>query len=249
VDNYIHPEAAIAEGVAVGHFVVIGKGVSIGKGSRIGNGVIIHDNSLIGGNVRIDDHAVIGKLPIVSSRSKLTHGGQIPGAIIGNDCLIGTGAVIYAGASIGKGVLIADYASVRENTKVGELTIIGRCATIDNHVKIGKRCKIQTNVYICAFSELEDDSFIAPCAAASNDNFAGRWKERVKYYKGVTVKKGGRIGVNATILPGKTIGQDGFAAAGSVVTKDIPDGTIVAGNPAKPLRPVPENQLIKNQEE
>jgi len=90
---------------------------------------------------------------------------------------------------------------------------------------------------------------IAPCVATSNDNFAGRWKERTKYYRGVTVETGGRIAVNATILPGKVIGGDALVGAGSVVTKDVSGGVIVCGSPAKQIRSVPDNQLLKNQEE
>ncbi len=249
MENYIHPDAKIAEGVTIGHVAVIGPGVNIGKDCRIGNGVVIHENSRIGQKVRIDDHAVIGKLPLVSAISKLTKGVDFPGSVIGDEVLIGTGAVIYAGSETGKGVLIADYASVRENARIGDFSIIGHSVYIDKGVRIGKRCKIQTNAYICSFSELEDDCFVAPCAATSNDIYAGRWNERVKYYKGVKVRKGGRIGANATVLPGKTIEKDGFAGAGSVVTKDVPEGTIVTGNPARILRKVPENQLIDNQEE
>jgi hypothetical protein len=74
-----------------------------------------------------------------------------------------------------------------------------------------------------------------------------RSKERFKHYKGVTVKKGGRIGLNATILPGKTIGEDSQVAAGAVVTKDTPPKKIVLGAPAKVWGDVPDDQLLENQ--
>ena len=249
MERFIHQNASIGNDVEIGRFSVIEDGVVIGDGSRIGNHVVIHKGSKIGKHVRIDDHSVIGKLPMSAKRSKTTQAGRpIEQTVIGDNAIIGTGAIVYAGASLGKEVLIADTASIREDVTVGDLTIIGRNATIENKVTIGARCKIQTDVYICAYSEIGDDCFIAPCAVTSNDNFAGRSKERTKYYKGVTIQNGGRIAVNATIMPGKVIGSDGFAAAGSVVTKDVPEGVIVCGNPAKPLRPVPENQLLKNQE-
>ncbi len=89
--------------------------------------------------------------------------------------------------------------------------------------------------------------FVAPCAATSNDNFVGRTMERFKRFKGVTVKTGGRIGVHATILPGKTVGADALVGAGALVTADVPDGKIVVGMPAKVFRDVPEAQLLKNQ--
>ena len=250
MEHFIHPEATVGSDVEIGCFSVIEAGVVIGDGCRIGHHVVIRQGSNIGCNVRIDDHSVVGKLPMSARRSKTTSAGRIISpVVVGDDCLIGTGAIVYAGSVLGTGVLVADTAAVREDVTIGEYTIIGRNATIENRVTVGSRCKIQTNVYICAYSSVGDDCFIAPCAATSNDNYAGRWKERTKYYKGVTVENGGRIAVNATILPGRTIGSDGFVAAGSVVTRDVSNGEIVCGNPAKPLRPVPDNQLLKNQED
>jgi acetyltransferase-like isoleucine patch superfamily enzyme len=67
------------------------------------------------------------------------------------------------------------------------------------------------------------------------------------HFRGVTIKRGGRVGAQATILPGRFIHEDGFVAAGSVVTKDVEERKIVAGNPAKVLRDVPEDQLLRNQ--
>ncbi|MCA9728817.1 MAG: N-acetyltransferase, partial [Candidatus Eisenbacteria bacterium] len=101
--------------------------------------------------------------------------------------------------------------------------------------------------YITAYSTIEDRVFIAPQVATSNDNFIGRTEERFQHFKGVTVRRGGRIGVGSVILPGKTIGPDGVVAAGSVVTRDVPERQIVLGNPARPFRPVPEEQLLDNQ--
>jgi serine O-acetyltransferase len=75
----------------------------------------------------------------------------------------------------------------------------------------------------------------------------GRTAERFKHFKGVTVRKGGRIGAGSVILPGIEIGEDGLVAAGSVVTRDVPPRTIVLGSPAKEWRKVPVEQLLENQ--
>jgi serine O-acetyltransferase len=221
--------------------------VQIGDGCRIGCGVIIHDGTSIGSNVRIDDHAVLGKFPMKAANSATTKDQELPVLAVGDNCIIGTSVVLYRGAKIGQKVLIADLSSVRENVEVGNFTIVGRGVTIENFCKIGSYCKLETNVYITAYSEVEDRVFVAPCLATSNDNYVGRTEERFKHFKGVTVKKGARIGVGSVILPGKVIGEDALIAAGSVLTKDAEAKQIVAGVPAKKFRAVPTEQLLENQ--
>ncbi|HEU4437142.1 MAG TPA: DapH/DapD/GlmU-related protein [candidate division Zixibacteria bacterium] len=244
----IAKSAKLGKGTKVGEFSVIGAKVKVGAGCLIGNGVFIHEGSEVGSNVRIDDNTVIGKQPMRAANSAVTKEQELPPAKIGDNCIIGTSVVIYAGSVLGNKVLVADLSTVRENVTVGDFTIVGRGVAIENFCKIGSYCKLETNVYITAYSELEDRVFVAPCVATSNDNFVGRTKERFKHFKGVTVKKGGRIGVNATILPGKVIAEDTLVAAGALVTRDTPARKIVAGVPAKELREVPKEQLLENQE-
>jgi UDP-3-O-[3-hydroxymyristoyl] glucosamine N-acyltransferase len=246
--NKIAKSAKIGKGTKFGEFCVIGARVKIGAGCVIGHGVVIHPESEIGANVRIDDNTVVGKQPMRAANSAVTKEQQLPPAKIGDNCIIGTGVVIYAGSVLGTRVLAADLSTVRENVTVGEYTIIGRGAAIENFCKIGSYCKLETNAYITAYSELEDRVFVAPCVATSNDNYVGRTKERFKHFKGVTVRKGGRIGVNATILPGKIIGEDTLVAAGALVTKNTAPRKIMAGVPARELRDVPKEQLLENQE-
>lgn len=247
MENFIDKSARIGEGTKVGRYSVIEKDVRIGKGCIIGNNVTIYPETQIGDLVRIDDNTVIGKSPMKAATSATTEEQQLPPAKIGDNCLIGTSAVIYAGATLGKKILVADLSTIRENVTVGDFTIVGRGVAIENFCKVGAYCKLETNVYITAYSELEDNCFIAPCVATSNDNYMARSRERFKHFKGVTVKKGGRIGLNATILPGKVIGEDSQVAAGAVVTRDTPSKKIVLGAPAKVWRDVPEDQLLENQ--
>ncbi|MGH8003430.1 MAG: DapH/DapD/GlmU-related protein [Limisphaerales bacterium] len=244
----IAKSAKLGKGTKIGEFCVIGAKVKIGAGCVIGNGAVIHEGSEIGANVRIDDHAVVGKQSMWAANSAVTKEQQLPPAKIGDNCIIGTSVVIYAGSVLGNKVLVADLSTVRENVTVGDFTIVGRGVAIENFCKIGSYCKLETNAYITAYSELEDRVFVAPCVATSNDNFVGRTKERFKHFKGVTIRKGGRIGVNATILPGKVIAEDTLVAAGALVTKDTPARKIVAGVPARELRDVPKEQLLENQE-
>lgn len=230
-----------------GENCVIGAGVLLGEGCVVGNFVVIHEGSVIGVNVRIDDFACIGKRPMKAVTSTVTTDGERTSAMIGDNTIIGTNAVIYRGSSVGSDCLIADFAIVREDVIIGNKTIIGAKAVIENQTTIGSHVKIQTNAYITAYSVVEDCCFIAPCVVTSNDNFAGRSKRRLSQFKGVMVKKGGRIGAGAVILPGKTINEDGFVGAGSVVTKDVPSATVVVGVPARVVSEVDTDQLLGNQ--
>ncbi len=245
--SIIAPSASIGSETRHGEFCVVGENVKIGKGCVIGHHVTVHDDTQIGDYVRIDDGSVIGKRPMKAVISATTSDQELPPCTIDSNCIIGTNVVVYRGSEIGDKVLIADLSTVRENVSIGKCTIVGRGVAIENFCKIGKYVKLETNVYITAYSEIGNRAFVAPCVATSNDNFVGRTKERFKHFKGVIVKKGARLGVNATILPGKVIGEDTLVAAGALVTSDTPPKKIVAGVPAKVFRDVPPEQLLENQ--
>ncbi|CDF57747.1 N-acetyltransferase [Thermobrachium celere] len=245
---YISEKAHIGKNVKIGRFTTIEDDVHIGDNCVIGNNVVIHKGTIIGNNVRIDDNTVIGKKPMRAINSIFKDDGEFSPCKISDGCLIGACVIIYCGCVIGENTLVADLSTIRENVEIGSKTIVGRGVAIENFCKIGSNCKLETNAYITAYSELEDYVFIAPGVVTSNDNFAARSKERFKHFKGVTIKKGGRVGAQATILPGKVIYEDGFVAAGSVVTKDVNPRQIVAGNPARYLKDVPNDQLLENQE-
>ncbi len=246
---WIDPTATLHPSARVGPFAVIHERVVLGPDCVVGSHVVLHAGTKVGAGVRIDDHAVIGKQPMRAARSAITKAAEsLAPAAIGDHCIIGTHAVIYAGATIGEKVLVADLATIRENVTVGAMTIVGRGVAIENKCTVGARVKLETGSYVCALSEIGDDCFIAPEVTFTNDNFLGRTKERFKHHRGPTLKRGARIGANATLLPGRVVGEDGLVAAGSVASKDVPARTIVLGAPARTLRPVPTEQWIEHQE-
>ena len=246
MNQHIASSAKIGPDTRLGVNVVILDDVQIGAGCLIGHNVVIHAGSVIGDKVRIDDNSIIGKAPLSSPRSIFRLPEGLKPAVIGSCCQIGANVVIYAHCQIGQRNLIADLATIRENVSIGELNIIGRGVAIENFVTIGDRNKFETNCYITAYSQIADYCFVAPCVATSNDNYMARAPERFKHFKGVTLKRGARVGVNATILPGKVLDEDACVAGGAVVSRDVPQGVIVVGSPAKPLREVPSEQLLAN---
>jgi acetyltransferase-like isoleucine patch superfamily enzyme len=242
--NFIDPSVVLDETVEVGYFTVIEKDVKIGKNVKIGNRVTIHEGTIIGDGTTIADGAVLGKAPKPAKTSTVKLSDNIPALEIGENCTIGANAVIYRGATIGSNTLVADLASVRENVKIGNYVIVGRGVCVENHVEIGDRTKIQSNSYITAYSTLEDHVFVAPCVTTTNDNYMGRTEERFSKIKGATIKRGARVGGASIILPGITIAEETFVAAGALVTKDTEPKTVVKGLPAKFSKMVDERELL-----
>ena len=245
--SVVHATAQLGAGTTLGEFCVIGANVSLGAGCKLGHHVVIHADTRVGADVRIDDFASLGKLPMKAANSATTKEQELPPLSVGDTSIVGTGVIVYRGAVIDSKVLLADLCTVRENVSVGRGTIVGRGVTIENFCSVGRYCKLESECYLCAYSTLEDRVFVAPGVVTSNDNFVGRTQERFKHFKGVTVKKGGRIGAGSVTLPGITIHEDGLVAAGSTVTRDVPARTIVVGKPAKVWREVPKEQWLENQ--
>jgi acetyltransferase-like isoleucine patch superfamily enzyme len=226
--------------------LVVGRDVVIGEDVEIGANVVIHDGTRVGGGCVLQDNVVLGKQPKLGARS--TSRREVGGPLVlGERSVVCTGAVVYAGTTVGARAIIGDMASVRERCVIGDGVVVGRGVCVENDVAIGARTKIQSNSYITAYSELEEDVFIAPCVTTTNDNFMGRTQERHAQIKGAIIRRGARVGGGVVLLPGIEVGEEAFVAAGALVTKDVPAGKLVAGLPARVWREVPGGELLENQ--
>jgi UDP-2-acetamido-3-amino-2,3-dideoxy-glucuronate N-acetyltransferase len=126
-----------------------------------------------------------------------------------------------------------------DSTTIGENTRIGPFVEIQNGVEIGRNCKISSHSFICEGVILEDGVFVGHNVSFCNDKHPRATLNGVLQTRSdwtlqrVAVKSGVTIGSGAVILPGITIGKNAVVGAGAVVTKDVPEGSIVAGNPAR----------------
>jgi acetyltransferase-like isoleucine patch superfamily enzyme len=143
---------------------------------------------------------------------------------------------------LGKGVRIYDFTNLY-GCEVGDETKIGAFVEIQKGAKIGERCKISSHTFVCEGVNIEDEVFIGHSVTFINDRYprattgTGTLQTEADWACEQTyVKRGASIGSGSTILCGVVIGENAIVGAGSVVTKDVPAGSVVAGNPARILR-------------
>jgi acetyltransferase-like isoleucine patch superfamily enzyme len=121
--------------------------------------------------------------------------------------------------------------------------VIGRGSVVDNDVRVGTRVKVQTGVYLTAFTLVEDDVFLGPGATTTNDDTMARHGPQTPL-RGATLRRACRVGGGTVLTPGVEIGEEAFVAAGAVVTRDVPARAVVMGVPARVVREVGEQDLL-----
>lgn len=150
---------------------------------------------------------------------------------------------IAPNVKLGKDVRIFDFVNLY-GCEIDDGSKVGAFVEIQKGVKIGKNCKISTHTFICEGVTIEDNVFVGHNVSFINDkhpratNPDGSMQTEADWQVVTTlVKKGASIGTSSTILCGVTIGENAIVGAGSVVTKDVPANSIVAGVPARALKP------------
>ena len=160
------------------------------------------------------------------------------------DFVINPTQSITPDVKVGEGVKIFNHVNLYGCT-IGDNSKVGTFVEIQKNAFIGANCKISSHSFICEGVTIEDDVFVGHNVTFINDRFPrstnpeGALQTEEDWHCEITlVKKGSSIGSSTTLLCGVTVGENAIIGAGSVVTKDVPAGTIVAGNPAKVLRKI-----------
>ena len=140
-------------------------------------------------------------------------------------------AYVDEGAEVGAGTKIWHFSHVMKGAWIGKRCVIGQNVNVDGGATIGNNVKIQNNVSVYTGAVIEDDVFLGPSCVLTNVSNPRSQVNRHSLYETTVLKRGCTIGANATIVCGVTVGRYAFIAAGTVVTKNVPDYALVLGNP------------------
>ena len=152
---------------------------------------------------------------------------------------------ISGDVKLGQGVKLAQFVNLY-GCEVGDESKVGAFVEIQKNARVGRRCKISSHTFVCEGVTIEDNVFVGHGVVFINDIYprattpeGDLQTEKDWKVERTLIKKGASIGSGCTILARVTIGENAIVGAGSVVTKDVPANTVVAGNPARVLRSVP----------
>jgi acetyltransferase-like isoleucine patch superfamily enzyme len=192
----------------------------------------IYQNVILGEGSIVEDFCIIGTPP------RGTREGQLA-TTLGDGAVIRSHSVIYAGNTIGRNFQTGNKVNIRESNRIGDNVSVGTLSVIEHHVEIADNVRIHTQVFVPEFSVLEEGCWIGPNVVLTNAKYP--LSPGVKdSLIGPVIRKGAKIGANATLLPGVVIGEYALVGAGAVVVRDVPPGAVVAGNPARVIRHVSE---------
>ena len=188
--------------------------------------------------VTLGERAVIGPSVLLGIPPGKKAEGELE-TIIGTDAVIRSHTVIYAGNRIGDHFATGHGVMIREENTIGDRVSIGSHSVVEHHVQISNGVRIHSQAFVPEYTVLEEECWIGPNVVITNalHPLCPKVKECLK---GPTIGRGVKIGANSTILPDISIGEMSLVGAGSVVSKDVPPGVVVAGNPAKVIKSIDE---------
>jgi len=147
--------------------------------------------------------------------------------------LIHESAYVDAPCEIGEGTKVWHFCHVSAGARIGRRCVLGQNVFVGGDVVMGDNVKVQNNVAIYTGCEVEDDVFLGPSCVLTNVTNPRSQVNRQRLYERTRFRRGATVGANATVVCGVTLGRYCFVAAGSVVTRDVPDYALVVGNPAR----------------
>lgn len=222
---WISPTATIGKNVVIGAGTMIGERVTIGDNCYIDSGVIIRNDVTLGRDSYVGAQCILGELlsDFFSDKIPKKHPLQI-----GAHALIRSGSILYGESQIGEYFQTGHRVTVRENSRIGNHVNLGTLSDVQGDCVIEDYVHMHSNVHVGMKTHIEKYAWIFPYVVCTNDPTPPS-----EVLKGAHIHRFAVVCTGALLLPGVQIGQDALVAAGTVVTKDVPDLAVVKGNPGK----------------
>lgn len=190
----------------------------------------------------------LGRGTVIEMDVELCHStrdGQHKQVVLEQDCHIRSGTIVYSGVHFGAGAQTGHHVVIREDTSVGEGSVLGTGVKVEMGSRLGDHVLIETQAHVTGFMTIEDYVFVGPgCITTNDERMLHRRAGAASALNGPLLRWGCRIGGGSVLLPGVTVGREAVVAAGSLVSRDIPDRTIAGGNPLRLLGPVGDHEPV-----
>jgi UDP-2-acetamido-3-amino-2,3-dideoxy-glucuronate N-acetyltransferase len=153
--------------------------------------------------------------------------------------------VVFPDVTVGEGTRLGNFVMIRSHTVIGVDCTIGSYVDIEGDVVIGDHVSLQSGCYVTRGVVIENDVFCGPRVVTMNDKRITHRRSSLTFIQSAPrILRAARIGGGSVLLPGITIGANALVGAGSVVTRDVPEGAIVVGNPARMVGTVPPEEML-----
>ncbi len=225
----ISPGAKIGSGVQLAADVIIAAGAVIDDNVVIEPGVVIYEN------VHLAEQTFVGAQCILGERLSSFYKDpayENPALEIGPGSHLRSGTIIYAGCTTGENFATGHRAIIREYSHFGNNCTFGTFSQSDGQIKVGNNCRFHNNVFIATFTTIEDNVHFYPMSCTTDSLHPPCQLSR----QGPYLESGVIVGARVLLLPRVRIGAGAVVAGGSVVSHDVPAGTVVAGSPARVVK-------------
>ncbi len=210
--------------------VEVGAGCSIGAYAVLCGGVVLEAGACV------EEHALVGR-PERGYAVGRIYPGTGASTVLGREVIVRSGAVIYAGVMIGDGTSVGHHTLLRSFVRVGRESQLGHHLTVERASRIGAQVRCSPGSHITSSCVLADRVFLGAGVRTVNDReLIWRDPAREPELAPPRFERGARVGSGSVILAGVTVGEDALVGAGSVVTRDIPAGSVAYGVPARVRR-------------
>jgi acetyltransferase-like isoleucine patch superfamily enzyme len=222
--------------------LLVAPGVSIADDAEIGANVVIYAGVVIEAGCRIQDGAVLGKRTVLGPHTTSPEAPEGARTLFERGAQVGCYTVIVAGARLGPAAVVADHSLVREHAWLEAGAVAGHGGVVGRGCRIGVRSKLMGGCILPPRTVIEEDVFCGPGLTVTDDLTMGRHRG-VTELPAVTLRRACRVAANVTVLPGFEIGEESLVGAGSVVTRDVGERSVVLGAPARFIREVTDEEL------